>query len=283
MTATAVQAMIPITLVRCRAPAAAANGVRVDRGQHGGDLAHLGRHPGGGDDRPSPCPASPRCSGTPCSRGRPGAISASDSVVGILGDGCALPGERRLLRLEGGRPHDAPVRRHDVARLDQHDVAGHESTAGISATAPSRSALTCGTCSLDRASTLALALSSCRVPSTMLNRIRPATMSPVETSPISDAHHGDADEHEVHRVAQLAQRHRPHRRRLLRDDGIGTVLGPGSLGLGRGQPDGRVRPQTRRDLGRGQGVRALGRAGRDRCWGSRGSHGSSCCSRRASR
>ncbi len=61
---------------------------------------------------------------------------------------------------------------------------GTRSTAGISVTSPSRRAFACGTWSLDSASTLALALSSCRVPRMTFKRISNATITPVETSPI---------------------------------------------------------------------------------------------------
>ena len=62
---------------------------------------------------------------------------------------------------------------------------GTTSVAGTSVTDLSRSTRACGTCSLASASTLALAVSSCRVPSVRFSRISRATMIPVDTSPIS--------------------------------------------------------------------------------------------------
>ena len=44
----------------------------------------------------------------------------------VLQHGCALAGERRLLDLERGGHEQAPVGRHPVAGLDEHDVARHE-------------------------------------------------------------------------------------------------------------------------------------------------------------
>ena len=61
---------------------------------------------------------------------------------------------------------------------------GTRSTAGTSATEPSRTTLACGTCRSDSASMLARALSSCLDPSTTLRRISSATITPVETSPM---------------------------------------------------------------------------------------------------
>ena len=62
---------------------------------------------------------------------------------------------------------------------------GTTSTAGTSATVPSRTTLACGTCRSDSASMLARALSSWREPSTTLRRISSATITPVETSPMT--------------------------------------------------------------------------------------------------
>ena len=58
---------------------------------------------------------------------------------------------------------------------------GTTSTAGTRTRAPPRTTFACGTCRFDRASTLALALSSCRDPSTTFSRISRATMTPVDT------------------------------------------------------------------------------------------------------
>ena len=62
---------------------------------------------------------------------------------------------------------------------------GTTSTAGTSATEPSRTTFACGTCRFARASMLARAFSSWRVPRTTLRRMSSATITPVETSPIT--------------------------------------------------------------------------------------------------
>ena len=46
--------------------------------------------------------------------------------LGLLGHRGALPSERGLGRLAGRRPHDPPVGRHQVTRLEQHQVTGHD-------------------------------------------------------------------------------------------------------------------------------------------------------------
>ncbi len=62
---------------------------------------------------------------------------------------------------------------------------GTTSTAGTRASTPPRTTFACGTCRFDRASTLALAFSSCRDPSTTFSRISRPTMTPVETCPMT--------------------------------------------------------------------------------------------------
>ena len=62
---------------------------------------------------------------------------------------------------------------------------GTTSTAGTSTKPPLRTTLACGTCRLDKASTLARALSSCREPNTTLSRISNATITPVDTCPMA--------------------------------------------------------------------------------------------------
>ena len=95
---------------------------------------------------------------------------------------------------------------------------GTTSAAGTSATAPSRRTRLCGTCIFDSASTLARAFSSWREPSTRLRITSSATKIAGRHLADDEAHRGDRDEHEVHRLAQLRERDRPHRRRLLAAD-----------------------------------------------------------------
>jgi hypothetical protein len=62
---------------------------------------------------------------------------------------------------------------------------GTMSVAGTSATEPSRTTFACGTWRFASALMLARAVSSCRVPSTTFRRIRSATITPVDSSPIA--------------------------------------------------------------------------------------------------
>ena len=61
---------------------------------------------------------------------------------------------------------------------------GTRSDAATRASSPPRSTFACGTCILDSASTLALAVSSWRAPSTTFSKTSKPTMTAVETSPI---------------------------------------------------------------------------------------------------
>ena len=87
----------------------------------------------------------------------------------VLGDRRALAGERRLLHLERRRRDDATVGGHQVARLEQHDVARHEAASSRPPRPPRSAARGLGTCSCASASTLARAFSSWLVPMTTLN------------------------------------------------------------------------------------------------------------------
>ena len=56
----------------------------------------------------------------------PSPTSLAGEDAGVLGDGGALAGQRRLLRLERRGADDAAVRRHDVAGLELDHVAGND-------------------------------------------------------------------------------------------------------------------------------------------------------------
>ena len=56
----------------------------------------------------------------------PSATSSPATRAGVLGHWRALAGERRLLHLERRRRDDPAVGGNHVARLEQHDIAGHE-------------------------------------------------------------------------------------------------------------------------------------------------------------
>jgi hypothetical protein len=93
--------------------------------EHPGDVAHLRRHPGRRDDELA---------------GAAGHVRVHVDHVGSVAErrvrrrhglhalrhGQALAGERRLGDLQRRRLQDPAVRGDDVARLDLHDVAGHE-------------------------------------------------------------------------------------------------------------------------------------------------------------
>ena len=97
--------------------------------QHPGDVADLGRHPGRRDHELA---RTARDFGVhvhhagPVAEGRVGVRHGA----GGLGDGQALPGQRGLGDLQPGRSQQPPVRRHDVARLDRDDIAGHQLLGG---------------------------------------------------------------------------------------------------------------------------------------------------------
>ena len=97
--------------------------------QHSRDMADLGRHPGRGDDE---------LAGTasdvgvhihhvgPVPQRRTGSLDGP----GRLGDGQALPGERRLRDLQRRRPQQPSVGRDDITGLDRDDIARHELRGG---------------------------------------------------------------------------------------------------------------------------------------------------------
>ena len=60
----------------------------------------------------------------------PSATSGARERAGVLGDRRALARERGFLRLEGRRPDDATVGRHDVARFDLDDVTRDDVDSG---------------------------------------------------------------------------------------------------------------------------------------------------------
>jgi hypothetical protein len=101
----------------------------LDRAEHARDLSDLGRHAGRGDDHLAAAARDGRVH-----VGHVDAVAERDVVarhgVDGLADGRALAGERRLLDLERRGDAEAPVRRDLVARLEGHDVAGHELLGG---------------------------------------------------------------------------------------------------------------------------------------------------------
>ena len=84
------------------------------------------------------------------------------------------------------RGGSSSVRGNNVTGLDLNEVTRNQIQAPApGGSVPSRTTLACGTCRFDKASMLALAFSSCRVPSTTLSRMSRPTMTPVDTWPIT--------------------------------------------------------------------------------------------------
>ena len=120
---------------------------------------------------------------------------------------------------------------------------------------PSRITLACGTCRFESASTLARALSSWREPSTTLSTISSATMTPVETSPMTKLTTVTATSMMFIGIAKLRQGDRPDRRRLLGRDPVRAVLRETRGGLGGRQAGSRVDALSGHDVHGGEGVR----------------------------
>ena len=140
----------------------------------------------------------------------PSATSPVGQGHPVLGHRRALAGERGLLHLERGRGEDPAVGRDDVTRLEQHDVAGHE-LRSIRSPRPGRIAAPgpAGTWSCASASTLARAFSSWFVPMTTLNVTSAQHHDAGRHLPDGEAGHADDQQHDVHRVGQLAPRDHP--------------------------------------------------------------------------
>ena len=138
-----------------------------------------------------------------------GPVAERDLAVGqrarVLGHRRALAGQRGLLHLQRGRGHDPPVRRDHVPGLEQHDVTRHQlGRLDLARPAPARRTRACGTCSFASASTLARAFSSWAEPITTLNVTRPSTTSAVGDLHDREARRDHEQQHDVHRVDQLA-------------------------------------------------------------------------------
>ena len=101
---------------------------------------------------------------------------------------------------------------------------------------PERRTRACGTCSFASASTLARALSSWLVPITTLNSTRPSTTSAVAICDDREAGRDHDQQHDVHRVDQLAPRHCPQARRRFGRQLVRPVLSQPPLHLRSGQP-----------------------------------------------
>ena len=207
------------------------------RRDHVGDVAHLGRLTGVASRRSVAVPRVTWVFWNTMFVRSPSAVSPVGERRGVLGDRRALAGERRLLHLERRRRDDAAVGRHDVAGLEQHDVARHEPgrrrpPRRARRGAPGRAAPAAG----PAPRRWPAPCSSWLVPMTTLNVTSSATKMPGRD--LADREAGDRDDqqHDVHRVRQLARARPP------------TALGGGSVGeLVRpvlGEPP--LRPRRRR-------------------------------------
>ena len=128
---------------------------------------------------------------------------------------------------------------------------------------PSRTTRLCGTCIFDSASTLALRLELLARAEDDVEQDQQRDDDPGRHLADDEAHRGDRDEHDVHRLAQLLERDLPDRRRLLAGDLVRAVrdsraaasawVRPWSASVSEGGDDGRLvlREPSLRLLGRG--------------------------------
>ena len=208
----------------------------VDRLEQAGDLADLGLHARGRHDRPSPCPGSPRCSGTPCRCGRPAACRRRRPRPRPSGCGALSPVRAAswVSRLA------ARIRRPSAATMSPDSTAsrspGTTSMAGIATRVPSRITRASGTCICASASTLARAASSWRVPRPRLRSTSRSTTKRGRHLADDQAGDRDDDQHDVHRVPELAEGDLPHRGLRLLLQLVRAVADEPVRGLGRGQP-----------------------------------------------
>ena len=190
-----------------------------DRGQHGGDLTHLGLHPGRGHHhRP----------------GSPGHRGVLEQHVGLVAeaDVDSSRGRRASLGIGALSPVSAASCVSSVAERRIRPSAGMMSPASTLTTSPGTISVAAISPHLpvaddpglghlqlgqrvDAGSGLELLP---RVPRTMLSTISSATITTGRDLADHDADQRHRDQHEVHRIAQLPQRHRHDRRRLLRRD-----------------------------------------------------------------
>ena len=180
----------------------------------------------------------------------PRGTSSSASVIDVLADRRALAGQRRFLRLHRGGPQQPAVGGHDVAGLELDDVAGHQVVRGDlhQGAVPPHARLRL----LHRGQRVdALAREHLLAgPDDHVDHHEEADDERRRPLPDGRADRRDRDQHDVHRVAQLLEDHRPHGRGRLRGQGVRAVPLPPGRDLG-----GR---QARRRVGvelRGRGLR----------------------------
>ena len=178
----------------------------------------------------------------------PSATSAPGSTAGVLAHRRALAGQRRFLRLERRRMNDPTVGRNDVARLHLHDVTGNHIGSRHQR---------------ERAVPHHLRLRNLQVRQRSHTRPRLQLLTRTEHNVEEDqqrhddprrnladreAHHHDRNQHDVHRIAELTERDRPHRRRLLARDLVRPELLQPIRRFPGAQTRSRIRPQRRRHV-----------------------------------
>ena len=223
-------------------------GSRLGLGQHARQPAHLGGHAGGGDEH--------LCTAARDHRVHVGHVHAfgqwrlgGDDACGILGHRVRFTRERSLVDLDAVDHEQPPVRRHTIAGLQQHHVAGHEFGRGD-------------------------LLDACRAPDTRHRRehllqgcqrrlgpvLLPEAQQGIEQHHDEDDHgvlevadragqRRRADQHEDQQAAELVEEGEPLRARRLFRQTVGAMpLQPGGR-LVRGQAEGGVHRLRRRGCG----------------------------------
>ena len=211
--------------------------VRLRRRDHVGDAAHLGRLTGGGHDERRRAAGdlgvlehhvravAERDLALGERRRRP---SATGALSPVSAASCTSSVADVTIRPSAGTTSPASSSTmspgHEVGRLDLLDAAG-SAHPGVRAPgagpAPRRWPAPC---------------SSWLEPMTTLNVTSAATKMPVATCPIAKLATADDQQHDVHRVRQLAARDRPEARRRFDGQVVGPVCRQPTIGLVGGEP-----------------------------------------------
>ena len=195
----------------------------------------------------------------------PSATSGPGSTPASLPTGALSPVSAASCVSSVADVEDPAVGRDDVARLHLHDVTGNDVDRRHQR---------------ERAVSHHLRLRDLQVRQRVHARaglqLLPGTEDDVEEDQQPDqdprrhladreAHHDDRDQHDVHRIAELAQRDRPHRRRRFTGDLVRPEPLESLRRVRRAQTRRRIGPERRRHLGcvAGERRRGRGRRGRD--------------------
>ncbi len=188
----------------------------LGRSDHVRDAAHLRGLPRVGDDERRRAPGHLRVLEDQI---RP--VTERDvppgQGAGVLGHGRALSGEGGLLDLEGGRRDDPAVGRNEVAGLDQHHVAGDEVGRGDLLDRARSPDAGVRHLKLGEGLHAGLGLQLLVGAHDHVERDQPDHHQAGRHLADQEARHPDDQQHDVHRVRQLAPGDRPQARgRLLR-------------------------------------------------------------------